>query len=138
MFLQFENSEWIFLGSGDFLGFCFKSEGFFGVLIYDLIPTFLFLTRRTPLRSTSPRGPNSNSFMCYFKLSIENGTPFTYLHCTVETLYLFFIGSVRDILKGPFEYLNESFLYPFLYLRNPYPFIYLQPEKGTLSGRASL
>lgn len=50
-----------------------------------------------------------------------------------------FIYSLTDILKGPFENLNDSFLYPFLHFSssNPYSFIYLHPEKGTLSGGAS-
>ena len=48
--------------------------------------------------------------------------------------------SVRVLLKGPFKYLNHSFPYPFLCfnLWNPYPFIYLQPEKGTPFGRSLL
>ena len=40
--------------------------------------------------------------------------------------------------ESSFKHLNDSFLIPFLYLNlwNPYPFIYLQPEKGTLLGRS--
>ena len=37
------------------------------------------------------------------------------------------------IFKGPFNYLNDRFPYP---LWNPYPFIYLKPEKGTPFGRS--
>ena len=42
--------------------------------------------------------------------------PFYILFVTVENLHYVFGGSVLDILKGPFECLNDSFSYPFLYL----------------------
>lgn len=57
---------------------------------------------------------------------------------SVETHYLFFVGSVQDTLKGLFKYLNDSFCYPFLYFSswNPYPLIYLYPERGTPFSRS--
>ena len=41
-------------------------------------------------------------------------------------------------LLGPFTDPNDRFLYPFIYFSewNPYPFLYLKPEKGTPFGRS--
>ena len=46
--------------------------------------------------------------------------------------------SKRQALFIHFTLWNDRFLYPFIYLNlwNPYPFIYLKPEKGTPFGRS--
>ena len=40
------------------------------------------------------------------------------------------------LIKGPFKYRNDKFPFPSIYLHlwNPYPFIYLNPKKGTPFG----
>ena len=70
----------------------------------------------------------------------RKGDPFIYLsyemvplsHTPCRNNLSFFVGSVQDILKGPFKYPNDSFSYPLrLQLVKSYYFLYLHPEKGT-------
>ena len=67
-------------------------------------------------REAPPQGPNLQLLHTIFNRkgvpSIGSGPPFTYLQ---KKHYLFVVGCVRDILKGPFKYPNDSFPYPFLY-----------------------
>ena len=80
--------------------------------------------KRKSLRMCSCTNPPFMYHFCqerykpFYIPSIGNSTNFTYLQKH------FFAGSVRDIFKGPFKYLNDSFSYPFLYFRskNTLPF----------------
>ena len=80
-----------------------------------------------------------------------NGTPFTYLVQNFASLLtavnaLYFkqesIAKKNKInvlgLLGPFTDANDRFPYPFIHFKecNPYPSIYLKPEKGTPFGRS--
>lgn len=92
-FLQFKKSTWDFLGfnfgSGDILRFCFKSEGFFWVLIPDSIRTSpSVLIQRTPPPPPPPWGA----------VPLQTG----HLHCYVEILSET-VNSMLQNLSYPFQ-----------------------------------